>query len=214
MNQYIKYILFFFNFSFLYCKENTQTLSPEDITKIAEKCFALYLDYQKAILNASSESIKQTLELNLMQKKVFRDILPLAVTAIIPIIYLCITSNVNPFKSISKITLKKNTLAIDTTLKDKSLQENIKDIVFDEDKKFFLFYGPPGSGKTYGSKILAANNNAYLHQPTNNMFNVEAYAGTDILKIKVFLENLQKLATENPKQKIFVLIDEVDSMGK
>jgi hypothetical protein len=213
MNQYIKYILFF-SFNFLYTKEHTQTLSPEDITKIAEKCFDLYLNYKKAILNASSESIKKALELNLIQKNVFRDFLPLAATSIIPIIYLCITSNVNPFKSISKITLKKNTLAIDTTLKDKSLPENIRDIAFDKDKKFFLFYGPPGSGKTYGAEILAAHNNAHLHKTTNNIFNVEVFIGTDIGKIKPFFENLQKLATENPHTKIFVLIDEVDSMGK
>lgn len=103
---------------------------------------------------------------------------------------------------IRNIFTRKNTLKIDKSKQESLLPHALEEVKLDnEQDKFLLFHGPPGTGKTFGASVLIAKQDAFCKETDGNIFNVESFVGTDITKINNFFKELETLSSKNPKKK-------------
>jgi SpoVK/Ycf46/Vps4 family AAA+-type ATPase len=80
-----------------------------------------------------------------------------------------------------------------------------------EPERHALFYGPPGSGKTYLAEIFA-HNEALAH--TFAKFGTEKYSGTSQMKVNETIEEAKGLLNRYGNSKpVVIIIDEMDSVG-
>ncbi|CAG8435226.1 5939_t:CDS:2 [Ambispora gerdemannii] len=80
-----------------------------------------------------------------------------------------------------------------------------------EPERHALFYGPPGSGKTYLAEMFAKNESlGYIFAK----FGTETYTGSSQQKVNGVMEQAQSLLEQNGQDKpVVIIIDEIDSVG-
>lgn len=198
--------LYFFIISFFFKTQTIEKpLSSDDIKNLATEIFSQYLETVKKIYATSKPKPLLDEEI-LMKASIFTITSALSMWITYEAIqggWLNLIRNIFIFKNSLKIDLLKKKYALPACLEGIKINEH----------KFFLFYGPPGTGKSFGASILIAQQDAIYKETDRSIFNAETYIGTDITKIKIFFNELEKLASENPNKKIVAIIDEFDSIG-
>ena len=77
----------------------------------------------------------------------------------------------------------------------------------------YLFYGPPGNGKTYLAEAIAGEAGVPFISCSGSDF-VERYVGVGAARVRELFDFARSEARKNPKKTAILFIDEIDALGK